>query len=216
MTVLVGYCHGKDVDGWFHDCLFDLFWADRGKGLLEGRVSMLGSQLVAARNKVARTFLASPAEWLWMIDDDMTFAPDIVERLVAAAHPKRRPIVGGLCFSVSRDGIVAPTLYRLDEKSGVLDRARHLPDTPELVPVDATGAACLLVHRRVFEKLDDASPSPWFDEMDLCGDRLGEDLTFCLRARLAGFPIYVHTGIEAGHVKPHSFGSADWRAQQPA
>lgn len=214
MTVLVGYCHGQHVDGWFHDSLFDLFWADRHHGLLEGRVAVQGSQLVAARNEVARRFLATPAEWLWMVDDDMTFPPNIVTRLVDAAHPKRRPILGGLCFSVSRDGTVAPTLYRLDEQTGVLDRARHLPDSGGLVSVDATGAACLLVHRTVLEHLDDGSPSPWFDELELAGERLGEDMTFCLRARLAGFPIYVHTGIDVGHVKSQAFGAAQWRAQQ--
>lgn len=212
---MVGYCSGQQVDAWFHDCLFTMFWRDRRRGVLEGRIAVQTSQLVAGRNKVAREFLASKAEWLWMVDTDMTFDPDIVDRLLAVAHVKRRPIVGGLCFSADRAGTVAPTLYRLDEQTGVLDRARDLPgpDGDPLIPVDATGAACLLVHRRVFEDLDDGTHSPWFDEMDLAGDRLGEDMTFCLRARVAGYPIYVHAGIEAGHVKPQSIGSAQFLAQ---
>jgi GT2 family glycosyltransferase len=35
---------------------------------------------------------------------------------------------------------------------------------------------------------------------------MGEDLTFCLRAAAAGYPIHVHTGVQVGHMKSTTLG----------
>lgn len=48
-------------------------------------------------------------------------------------------------------------------------------------------------------------PWPWYAETitgTKWGDVISEDLTFCLRAAQAGFPVHVDTSIEIGHVKP--------------
>jgi hypothetical protein len=73
----------------------------------------------------------------------------------------------------------------------------------EVVQVDATGAACLIVHRTVFEKIaaDYQEPWIWFQETKMGGKDVGEDITFCLRARGAGFPVHVDTKIQFGHMK---------------
>jgi hypothetical protein len=33
------------------------------------------------------------------------------------------------------------------------------------------------------------------------GNDYGEDITFCQRVREVGYDVYVHTGIEIGHIK---------------
>jgi hypothetical protein len=70
--------------------------------------------------------------------------------------------------------------------------------------VDGTGAACLFIHRSVFERMAEEFEKPWqwFQETTLNGNTVGEDMTFCLRARALGFPILVDTSIQFGHVKP--------------
>lgn len=160
-----------------------------------------GPRIASGRNSLVRHFLDIGADWLFMVDDDMVFPPDAVERLLQAAHPQDRPIVGGMCFGGGRDGWF-PTLFRLDAEQKQMIRFDGWPEDT-LFPVDATGGACLLIHRSVFQKLAELYEPPWvwFQETKLGAKSTGEDITFCLRARAAGFPIYVHTGIEFGHMK---------------
>lgn len=161
-----------------------------------------GPRIAAGRNHLVEAFLATPGEWLLMVDDDMVFPDDVVERFLKVAHPRKAPIVGGLAFGVGRDGIF-PTLFRLSEEAQSPVRMDAWP-LDEVVEVDATGAACLFVHRSVFEALAEeySKPWQWFQETTLHGNSVGEDMTFCLRARAAGFPIKVDTSIKFGHVKP--------------
>ena len=44
------------------------------------------------------------------------------------------------------------------------------------------------------------------------GISVGEDYTFCLRAKDIGARIFVHTGIALGHVRTVAFGERDYRA----
>jgi len=161
--------------------------------------------LLRARTDLVHDFLKLDADWAWLVDDDMTFAPDIVDRLVEAAHPSERPIVGGLCFAYMRDQSRRfwPTLYAWIPGTEGMRRLTQYPGD-RLIQVAGTGAACLLVHRTVFEKIAERfpGPRPWFAETETSdGDILSEDLTFCLRAQACGFPVHVHTGIKLGHIK---------------
>lgn len=231
--VVVAYPHPADLSSKFHNSIvrmlmFDAY-GDRdrtgkkigGRGRIGhgGHFAILsGAQITKTRNRIVRTFLDLEAQpdWLLMIDADMEFAPDLAEALVAAAHPVERPIVGGLCFAYMRDNPRKfwPTLYAWVPGTERLRRLTQYPaDT--LVPVAATGAACLLVHRTVFEEMARRWPPPWpwfaetpFYERDEdgqpileTGDAYSEDITFCLRAQAAGFPVFVHTAIRVGHVK---------------
>jgi len=89
-------------------------------------------------------------------------------------------------------------------------RPEVLPEN-QLVPVSATGTGFLLIHRSVLEKIRETGnnvSAPWFQEMAV-GEPMalmGEDMTFCLRAGALGFPTYVHTGIQVGHMKPAMIG----------
>jgi hypothetical protein len=177
------------------------------------------ANISGARCSVVRDFLAHPAqpEWLWMVDSDMTFADDLLERLLATADAEKRPIVGGLCFGVRPMKINGadyfnaelsshykpfPTIYTLDESQ----KMRHWQTYPEnaVIPVHSTGAACLLVHRSVLADprwTEDGHPLPWFRETVLGGEVCSEDHFFCLRAGKFGFPVHIDTAAKTGHVK---------------
>jgi GT2 family glycosyltransferase len=114
-------------------------------------------------------------------------------------------VVGGLCFTENPGGEPLPTMYELVETDGRLVFARHesWPDDG-LVRVTATGAACLLIHRDALETAGKSSgcpAAPWFRESVVGESLIGEDLTFCLRLGAAGIPVYVATGVKAGHMK---------------
>jgi len=163
-----------------------------------------GPRVAAARNDLVRAFLSGTAEWLLMLDSDMVFPRDLVDLLVEAAHWKQRPIVGALCFAGGRSGQIRPTLGVMVSNDPPRFETVWNYQPNALNGVDYTGAACLLVHRSVYENLatrygDNAHP--WFAESEIGGQEYGEDVTFCMRARAAGYPIFVHTGIKIGHMK---------------
>ena len=233
MKVAVSYPHPDEVNARFMRSMLHVWRVDalaqhRADGsrvgghmrIMDGGALLAvesGAVIARGRNQIVREFMKLDADWLWMVDTDMTFEPTILEDLVAAAHPTLRPVVGALCFAHMRQETRKfwPTLYAWVPGTQQLRRLTQYPaDT--LVPVAATGAACLLVHRSVLEELERRwpPPRPWFDETKFyreadadgkpvfsTGDEYSEDITFCLRAQGAGFPVFVHTGIKCGHVK---------------
>jgi GT2 family glycosyltransferase len=145
-----------------------------------------------------------------MVDVDMVFTADALERLLAAADRRERPIMGGLCFSEGDDGPLS-TMYEMvphEDGAGTFARYMQWPEN-EPTEVAATGAAFLLVHRYVFERIVKRTGDrawPWFKLATMGTRGMGEDMTFCLRARAAGYKIFVHTGVQIGHMKSTMLG----------
>jgi GT2 family glycosyltransferase len=169
-------------------------------------------------------------DWLWMVDTDMEFDHDALERLVRSAHDEdtgevKAHVVGGLCFGV-HDGELWPTLYAVDTNdAGEMGVFRYndypRPDADEdcMFQVVATGAAFLLVHRTVLEQIAAADFNrtyPWFQETELQGKTCGEDFTFCLRAGQVGYPVWVNTAVRIGHHKSYVLREDMFLAQQEA
>lgn len=177
-------------------------WSNLGHKIPNAITRNSGPLIDVMRNRLVREFLKSPHEWMLMIDADMMLEPGCVETLIEAADPIERPIVGGLAFGRDMDGVVFPTMYRLSDQHGNFARAENVPPDV-LIEVDATGCAILLVHRSVFEAIQQQGREPyvWFQETQIGDKVVGEDITFCLRARHAGFPIHVHTGAKTAHLK---------------
>ena len=219
--VVIGYLRPGLVEGDFMESMLDLLQYDAslhrrvvdGGGRLAFRAA---HNLSGPRNMVVEKFLEfGQADWLWMVDSDMTFSPDTLERLLEYADPEKAPIVGGLCFVFDEHGEIQPTLFGLagDENDPaslqVIRYHEWVPDS--MYQVAATGTGCLLVHRSVFQAMlaftrpdgtqgfNDAFP--WFQETSHAGRPVSEDITFCWRAIQAGFPVYVNTSVQLGHIK---------------
>lgn len=211
--VVVGYCSGEQVDARFNRSLVRLIFAEERIFPPDGGVIHIrsGPRVAAARNAIVRTFLTERpnANWLLMLDSDMVFEPDLVDRLLNVSQDNDVKIVGGLCFGGGYTNEIFPTMYMMEGEN-----IGPIADIPEdkLVRVDGTGAACLLVHRSVYDamigKFED--PHQWFAETIWHGKEIGEDLSFCLRAKLCGFDTYVHTGIQVGHARTKVLGINDW------
>ncbi len=175
--------------------------------------------IVDGRNAVMAGFLDdTDAEWLWMIDTDMGFAPDTVEQLVASGDKDVRPVVGGLCFRQRHAGDssfygrryrIEPTLFNWMELPNGEAGFAPVADYPrdQLVLVGATGAACLLVHRRVGEAIRSRCGDNWFSifthpTADMGKPRtFSEDLSFCIRAAACDIPLHVNTAVKTTHDK---------------
>lgn len=221
--VVVAFCHGDRVHPQWARNLRAVLIRDSWRGhriIGEFDVSSSGAHVATGRCKMVRDFLRHDAkpEWLWIVDTDATFDRDVLERMLSAAHPTERPIVGALAFGIKpvEDATgnavtntvgagpfeLFPTLYHFNA-SGQTFRLMDYPQD-QLVEVHGTGCHCLLIHRSVLEhpSWDTAHPLPWFRSgTTLAAGEVSEDLFFCLNAKAAGFPIFVDTSIKTGHIK---------------
>lgn len=209
-TVVLAYIHPGQVSSYFTESMLVSLLVDWGsppRRIVNILQEWSSANVSAARNTVTQRFLDGPGDWLLWIDSDMQWGPDAIEQIVAAADPAERPIVGGLCFGMSREQMF-PTIYHFAKTdAGGLTTVRIRDyEHDSLVRCAATGAAFLLIHRRVLVAMKERgfnAAFPWFQETELGGEPAGEDITFCLRAGILGFPVHVHTGVRIGHHKSH-------------
>ena len=231
-TVALAYVHnGAEVAWSWHDSVKQLLFFDaahHGRIMRGGEFKMrcAAGGLAEARDLAVEAFLADPADWFFWVDTDMGFEPDSLERLLEAADPAERPIMGGLCFAqkeIELDGYggyttaVRPTIFDWLEHEGretFMGRAWYPPHT--VVRCAGTGAAFLLIHRTVLERMA-TEHQTWFGRLKgTDGKLLGEDTSFCVRAGAMGYPIHVHTGVKTTHHKAKWVAEQDFWDQQLA
>ena len=163
-----------------------------------------------SRNIVVKTFLdTTECEWLLMIDSDERISVETFNKLCAAAHDKERPIISALVFAAffqDDDSLRAvPTIYRDLGEQGL----SPMDDYPEdsIIEVDAVGTGCLMIHRSVFEYMQENANEnqgkdwAWFAEGAIKGTYFGEDLLFSKRLKSFGYKIHAHTGAILPHQK---------------
>lgn len=217
-TVCVAYPYATGMSSRFHHSLLFLLMADAHsrQRVTKFGFNSSGANITNARNEIVEGFLKDDADYLWFVDTDMVFDPDVLERLVAVAHPVDRPIVGALCFSLQKGMNARPTIYTVRDDGKIGVRWDYPPD--KVLEVDATGTGCLLIHRSVFEKMRGVHGDayPYFQEASLGSLPVGEDITFCIRARALGFPIYVDTSVKVGHEKTFVVDESVYLAQRQA
>jgi hypothetical protein len=227
--VQIAYLHRHNVSHSWHESMMRLIGYDAANRCRvmdtagPFMISTDASGLVAARNTGVQRFLdETDHEWLWYIDTDMGFLPDTIDRLVDAADPVERPVVGALCFAlreVCYDGyggrrvMPAPTIYvpakTPEGHTGFTTRWDVPPNT--LLQVAGTGTACLLMHRGALEKLRAEYGDAWFDRVRYeDGQPISEDLSFCARLVQQGIPLFVHTGVKTTHHKQFWVGVEDY------
>lgn len=202
MKVIIGYPHGSEVAFCFHDSLIRAI-TELGPEVIAGiqAVSAGAMGLDRARNEICERFLATEEKWLLFIDADMQFEPSDVLALLKAADNKSRPVVGGLCFMLKGMNeeygpVLAPTMFKgLD----------HIMAYKGLQKCDATGAAFLLIHRSVLEKIGEN----WFSHHPT-QDTQSEDWAFCRRLKDNDVPLFVDTTVKIGHQKDVILSERDY------
>ena len=161
-----------------------------------------GHVLTLQRNECIR---AMDGDWIVFIDDDMTFQSDAIKKLVETQRKFDLDMVGGLCFQ--RGAPHQPTLYM--RESPTEGNYVFLEDWKEddVVEVDATGMAFVLITKRLLEAIAGEFPDrstrangrpPSYFRWDERG--FGEDMTFCQDVKKAGGRIFVDTSIKIGHI----------------
>jgi hypothetical protein len=169
---------------------YTLFWSCWNRlQLPEGweQQALIGGDWCGARNTLVQMTLASDAEYLWFMDDDHAFSPDILVKLLA--HDL--PLVVPVCFTRSAPFPPVDFVERVgDDKYLPL----YLPDHEGegLVELVAGGTAGMLIHRSVLE----AMPGPYWFEYGVAS----EDILFCNKAVELGFTLRCDLSTRLGHL----------------
>ena len=172
-------------------------------------LTLVGSSVLhAARNNLVAQALARGADNIVFIDDDVSWTPQAMERLLL--HPER--IVGGV-YQKKPHHPHGKVEMAVSAMPGGLK-----PDHRGLVEVDGCATGFLRIDREVFEamkttslKMHDDSLNDeenkhlhrWFEfgimHRDGRAYEHGEDYKFAHKAREAGFKSYIDPDIKLGH-----------------
>ncbi len=230
--VIIGIAHGGSVTWQTTSSLLALQRWDLDHDRHVGMVTGAGGPLLDNnRNALARKLIATPeARWLLLLDTDIVFPPDLLDRLLAKAAVVEREageayILAGFyrtrrqvreSVTLGADGQPAPTDVIVSTwcipAEGEEPLGRNLTDcepSPEPIELTSCGLGCTLIERSVVEELwtrhvDDGAPVFSRERHVMPGGarvRLGEDVSFCLRARWAGYRVWGCPDIRCGHVK---------------
>ena len=152
----------------------------------------IGHQIAHNRNRLVKKFLETDCEWIFFIDTDTIPPLNIMDM---TEH--KLDICSGYYYQWTQRQLM-PLIFKEVEGGYIADVGRPT-DIPNVVEVDATGAGCLLVNRRVFEKIE--KPyflTPYNDE----GEALStEDIYFFKKVKKAGYKIFLDKSMVARHVK---------------
>ena len=155
------------------------------------------TDVAGGRNTLVKRALESGAEWCLFLDDDQSFPPDLLLKLLS--HEK--DIVSALY--VQRAGGHGPLAFseRTSDNTYTQVDLTALPGEG-LLKVHACGAGGLLIRSEVFHAISD-KPT-WFQYGLVFNEtwNASEDIIFCEKAQKAGFEVFVDLGCPIGHMAP--------------
>lgn len=163
---------------------------------------LIGGDWCGARNTLAKQCLEGDYTHLWFMDDDHSFAPDLLMRLLEWD----KDLVTPICLT--RVYPFVPVSYVKAPPGSPADYMPiDLADCPSsgLVKLASGGCAGMLIKREVLEATrfgmswDEAggtrTDGQWFEY----GDQ-SEDIVFCNKAIAAGYELYADVGARLGHI----------------
>lgn len=150
-----------------------------------------GGGITHNRNHLVDTFLKTDFEWFLFIDSDTVPPVKVLDMTKNGKY-----VCSGIYHQFQHSNIVPVVYSDKNEAYGLYIDNKTKDD---VVEVDAVGAGCLLIHRKVFEKMERPYFKFLYDENGYL--KLGEDFYFCRQAKKAGFKIWVDRRICSRHFK---------------
>lgn len=160
--------------------------------------SQCGSLVYTSRNNLAAQAIQRGADYVMWFDSDMVFPPATLKILMDDIKKQKGDVImtGMYCRRVAP---FHPTLFETLEIEGEKSTWVDVKDVPEdLFEVAGCGFGCVLAPTQVFVDVM-AKFGHMFSPI---GD-VGEDLSFCWRARQCGWKFVCDPRIELGHVGHH-------------
>jgi len=150
-----------------------------------------GYTIAENRNYIAVKALNNNSDYILMIDSDMTFEPDLLDKLVA----DDKDILGVAYHPRSDTGQI---IKFLDEVNFIRLEQSNDPKYKQTFECHATGTGIILIKVEVFKKV----PRPWFEFefYDTGQCKLGEDWYFCEKAKKYNIKTFTNPIVRIGHI----------------
>lgn len=147
-------------------------------------IVMLGTLLPNLRQGLVKQAMSIGSSHVLFIDSDMSFPPYTLHQLMRAD----KDIIGANCVQRTQDEWTA-------RKDGHFVSSLNKTGIEQ---VDTLGFGVTLIKMKVFETVE----RPWFNTPYDGEKHEGEDVSFCRKARDAGFKIFIDHDLsqEIGHV----------------
>lgn len=191
---------------------------DFGRDRIRFDMSIGDAMVYHSRNKLAQKFLETDAKYMLMIDDDIIPCigrPAWMRSVVHSAKnvydaPLQRHVLHRLIGSGK--SIIGGAYFGRQEGAPLMCSDRDLAPKAKnyedaIVPVDWVATGCILIHRRVFTdiekkflELKPEKPGDPFDFFHPIKSTMGEDVSFCYRAKQAGHQPHIDLGLPVFHV----------------
>lgn len=153
----------------------------------------IGSLVYDSRNKLAERTINSNCDYIFWLDSDMTFMPDTLDIMVKELEDNNYEMLAGMYYR--RRPPFTPTLFKTLDISEMGVTSEEFDEIPEeIFEVAGCGFGCVLMKRNVLWNVL-CNHGYMFSPID----NVGEDLSFCWRARTCGHKIYCDPTIALGH-----------------
>ena len=201
-TLIAVPCMDMVQTRFFHCCMDLRYVGDIEFSLTES------SLIYNARNELAGKAITEGFDRILWLDSDMTFEPDLMEKLSARLDTGME-FVSGLYFK--RRQPVAPVVFKA---CGSYERdgqeytfAATYDDYPEdtVFEIAACGFGGLMMTTRLVKEVWEKYGYPFSPILGF-----GEDLSFCCRVNRLGIKMYCDPGIKLGHVGYKTFDESDF------
>lgn len=150
-----------------------------------------GSSIAKNRNVLIQHARQKGVDYIFFLDDDQLFQPDILRRLLR--HEVE--VVSGLYCKRLWPNL--PLIFdRYEENSGAVVHHPLQQNEKGLKRVPATGAGCLLLRMNIFSQIEE----PFFTLGQIDKDQWNDDISFFKKLRAAKVPIYIDLEQQVGHI----------------
>lgn len=154
------------------------------------------SMTYTARNTLAEMAIKQECDYVLWIDSDMTFAPDVLDRLMQSMDDDKEMVTG---LYYKRRGDHGPVIYKNTSETYY----DHPKDT--IFHVDGCGFGMVLIRTDILRRVINANDGLLFHP----DPDLGEDLSFCRRFRQTGGVIWCDPSIVCGHIGEYEYTGKD-------
>lgn len=152
-----------------------------------------------ARNELVQSMRG---EWLLQLDTDIYFEPDLLHRMLRDMENYNMDVLTGLY--VSKKSPHRPVLFmNVPNGEGYVHVVHWEENEPFMV--DAAGAGCLLVKRKVFDRIIGELGQDPFD----VAHPYSEDTSFFRRCKTLGIGVWCDPRIQVYHLGITPFSSSD-------
>jgi GT2 family glycosyltransferase len=153
-----------------------------------------GSSIPMNRNAIFERARVERQDLLF-IDSDMVFTPNDVKRMEELL--KSYDVVSGICV-MGYEGNPPAIFKKIDGSFKTVGNGVHFDMPNEIFEIDACGGAFLGISLKVLNYLTEPF-EPILDKK--WGQKYGEDVSFCIRAKDNGFKIFCDPSLNIGHIK---------------